>query len=330
MPWYNYNSTKSEGARRFFVKYIIDESQSGKTVKDILRYELGLSAAFIKHLKFIENGITLNGEHATVRRTVKSGDVLLLATEDTENGEQLTPTDIKLDIIFEDDCVIVPSKPPFMPTHPSHLHHGDTLADALAFIYKTRNEPFVFRPINRLDKNTSGLTVIAKSRISAAKLTEAMRNGRIKKQYLAVLNGVLEQDEGTIETHITRTDQSIIVRRVCSADDGGDLALTRYRVLMRANGHTLALAAPITGRTHQLRVHFAHLGCAIVGDDMYGKEDERISRHALHAIKLKFEHPQSKQELTLCAPIPDDMRCLILSIFGECDTLVYSSEFGLN
>jgi len=312
------------------VKYIITEKDSGKTVKEILKDELSLSMAFIKHLKFIENGITLNGCHATVRKVVKAGDVLHLATEDTHNGERLTPTDIKLDIIFEDEHMVIPNKPPFMPTHPSHLHHGDTLADSLAFRYQKQNLPFVFRPINRLDRNTSGLTLIARSRISASKLSAAMRDGKIRKQYIAILDGELEDTEGTIETYINRTEQSIIVRRVCSAEEGGNLAVTRYKVLTRANGHTLVLATPVTGRTHQLRVHFAHLGCPISGDDMYGREDERISRHALHALKLILPHPESGLELELFAPPPEDMRKFIAEVFGEYDEKIFSSDFGLN
>lgn len=312
------------------MRYIITESDNGKTVKDILKFELRLSMAHIKHLKFIENGITLNGEHATVRRTVATGDVLELATEDTQNGERLTPTDISLDIVFEDDHIVIPNKPPFMPTHPSHLHHGDTLADALAFRYTKQNIPFVFRPINRLDRNTSGLTLIAKSRISAAALSEAMKDGKIKKQYLAILEGELDSDEGVIETYITRTDRSIIVRRVCSAKEGGDLAITRYKVIRRENGYSLVLASPVTGRTHQLRVHFSHIGHPIVGDDMYGHENPRISRHALHAIRLRLPHPEDSRELTFFAPLPEDMRSFIeaeLDGYSESELEAY---FGLN
>ena len=317
-------------AGKLFVKYIITENDNEKTVKDILKYELRLSMAHIKHLKFIENGITLNGEHATVRRTVKTGDVLELATEDTQNGSRLTPTDISLDIIFEDEYIVIPNKPPFMPTHPSHLHHGDTLADALAFRYAKQNFPFVFRPINRLDRNTSGLTLIAKGRISAAALSKSMQEGKIKKQYLAILEGELKTDEGIIETHITRTDKSIIVRRVCSADEGGDLAITKYKVVCRKNGYTLVLASPITGRTHQLRVHFAHIGHPIVGDDIYGHETPLLPRHALHAIKLKLEHPNDNRELTFSAPLPNDMRTFIEMEVGDYTEIDLKSDFGLN
>lgn len=299
------------------MKYIISAEESGRTVKDILRGGAKLSMALIKHLKFLENGIMLNGEKVTVRKTVSEGDLLELAVEDECDGERLTPADIPLDIAFEDDWVILPNKPPFMPTHPSHLHHGDTLADALAFRYKSQNKPFVFRPVNRLDRNTSGLTLIAKDRISAARLALAMREGRISKQYVAVLDGEPSENEGIIETYMKRTAQSIIVRQNCSEDEGGDYALTRYKVLARSDGYSLVLASPVTGRTHQLRVHFAGLGCAIVGDDIYGKTDSRIERHALHALNISFPHPQTDSDIRVTAPLPEDMGSLILEIFGK-------------
>ena len=298
------------------MKYIISAEENGKSVKEILQ-SVGLSAAHIKHLKFLDDGIVLNGSRVTVRKTVAEGDLLELAVEDREDGERLTPTEHPLNIIYEDEGIIVPSKPPFMPTHPSHLHHGDTLADALAFRYMSQGMPFVFRPVNRLDRNTSGLTIVAKDRISASRLTASMRDGRIAKQYIAVLDGELPDDEGVIETYMKRTEASIIVRQNCSADEGGDYALTRYKTLLREGGHTLVLASPITGRTHQLRVHFAGLGCPIVGDDIYGTPHELINRHALHAVSLRFPHPKSNEEIDLQAPLPEDMSALITALFGE-------------
>lgn len=297
--------------------YIIKSEENGKTVKEILRLSIGLSMAHIKHLKFLDDGIVLNGKKVTVRKVVSEGDVLELAVEDRDDGHRLTPTDIPVDMIFEDECMAVPNKPPFMPTHPSHLHHGDTLADALAFRYKSQGATFVFRPINRLDRNTSGLTLIARDRISAAKLTKAMQDGRIKKRYVALLEGEIPAYDGIIETYIKRTAESIIVRTNCAENQGGDYALTRYKCITKANGYSLVLASPITGRTHQLRVHFSGLGCPIIGDDIYGKADEKIGRHALHAISLSLPHPKSNEELSLRAPLPHDMKNLIVELMGE-------------
>ena len=299
------------------MRYTVTQAEDGKTVKEILLGSIGLSVAFLKHLKFMENGIMLDGEKVTVRRVVHAGDILCLATENEKLGSRLTPTELPLDIVYEDEDLVVPSKSADMPTHPSHNHHGDTLADALAYYYKDAPEPFVFRPINRLDRNTSGLTLIAKNRISAARLAASMRDGKIKKQYVAILDGILPDDRGSIETYLRRTGESIIVREVCDENGGGDYALTHYEVIARSERYTLVLASPETGRTHQLRVHFASLGCAILGDDMYGEVSPLIQRHALHALSLSFPHPSKDETVTCISLPPEDMAEVIRAEFGE-------------
>lgn len=299
------------------MRYFVSKEEAGRTVKEILLGSIGISVSFLRHLKFIENGIVLNGKKVTVRAVVAEGDILDVATENEREGSRLTPTDIALDIAYEDDDLVVPSKPANMPTHPSHNHHGDTLADALAYRYRDDTEPFVFRPINRLDRNTSGLTLIAKSRISAARLSEQMRDGLIKKQYIAILDGIIPDTRGSIETYMRRTAQSIIVREVCDKQDGADYALTHYLTLALGERHSLVLASPETGRTHQLRVHFAHLGCPILGDDMYGSPSDMIDRHALHAVALSLLQPTTRQKLTLFSPLPPDMQRVVTDLFGE-------------
>ena len=299
------------------MRYTVTQAEDGKTVKEILLGSIGLSVAFLKHLKFMENGIMLDGEKVTVRRIVHAGDILCLATENEKLGSRLTPTELPLEIVYEDEDLVVPSKSADMPTHPSHNHHGDTLADALAYYYKDAPEPFVFRPINRLDRNTSGLTLIAKNRISAARLAASMRDGKIKKQYVAILDGILPDGRGSIETYLRRTGESIIVREVCDENGGGDYALTHYEVIARSESYTLVLASPETGRTHQLRVHFASLGCAILGDDMYGEVSPLIPRHALHALSLSFPHPSKDETVTCISLPPEDMAGVIRAEFGE-------------
>lgn len=308
--------------------YKISAEESGKTVKEILRYGVGLSLAFTKQLKFLENGIMLNGERVTVRKTVCEGDVLSLATEDVEKTDILTPVNIQLDIAYEDEFIVLPNKSPNMPTHPSHNHRGDTLADALAYKYQEEGAPFVFRAISRLDRNTSGLTLIAKDRISASNLSKAMKNREIHKKYIAILNGELS-GSGIIHTYIKREAESIIFRRVCGADEGGDEAITEYNVISSRKGYTLVLASPITGRTHQLRVHFSHIGRPILGDDMYGQASELISRHALHAVSLDLLHPRTQNRLKVYAPPSDDIASVISQIFGD-DTLNAIKDIALN
>jgi len=299
------------------VIYKISAEENGKTVKEILRYGVGLSLAFTKQLKFLDNGIMLNGEKVTVRKIVSEGDILFLATEDIEKDGVLTPTKLPLNIVYEDEYIVLPNKSADMPTHPSHNHRGDTLADALAYKYKQEGVPFVFRAISRLDRNTSGIVLIAKDRISASHLSESMKSGNIKKRYVAILEGKLPQNEGIIDTFIKREAESIIFRKVCSEDEGGDRAITKYKVLSVKDEYSLVLAYPITGRTHQLRVHFSHLGAPILGDDMYGKESNLIARHALHALSLEFIHPRTHEPLSVLAEPSADMTLLIKSIFGD-------------
>ena len=297
--------------------YKISAEENGKTVKEVLRYGVGLSLAFTKQLKFLDNGIMLNGERVTVRKVVSEGDVLFLATEDIQREGVLTPVSIPLDIVFEDEYIVLPNKSANMPTHPSHNHRGDTLADALAYKYQEEGVPFVFRSISRLDRNTSGLVLIAKDRISASRLSDAMKSGNITKKYITILDGELQDDEGIIDTYIKREAESIIFRKVCAEGEGGDRAITKYKVLARRNGYSLVLASPITGRTHQLRVHFSYIGAPILGDDMYGSASPLITRHALHALSLQFVHPRTQEKMTAFAPPKEDLANLIVEIFGE-------------
>lgn len=294
--------------------YLVENEYDGRLVRDMIRL-LGVSGSTLRHLKFLDDGILLNGERVTVRRVVHTGDLLSLAIDDREPQEALLPVNLPLHIAYEDADVVVPDKPADMPTHPSHNHHEDTVANALAFRYAEAGIPFVFRPVNRLDRNTSGLLLIARNRMAAATLSNAMRRGEIQKRYLAILDGIPSKAEGKIETYIRRTAASIIVRENCAADEGGDYALTRYRVLAAENGHSLVEAFPITGRTHQLRVHFAGLGCPITGDDMYGTPSLRIDRHALHAASLSFPHPADGRRITVDAPLHADMQALAEALF---------------
>ncbi len=293
----------------------ITEEQHGMPLLQYLKHELGFSSKLIKHLKFMPGGITVNGEHATVRRILQRDDVVELAFEDEESAP-IAPVDLPIEILYEDDYLVVPSKPADMPTHPSHDHHYDTVANALAFRYAGLGIPFVFRPINRLDRNTSGLLLIARDRPTAGKLSDAMKEGKIQKTYLAVLDGEMQTTEGVINAPLHRTAQSIIVREVCSPDaPDADPALTEYRVLAAENGHSLVQAHPITGRTHQLRVHFAHLGYPITGDDLYGTPSPDIDRHALHAHSLSFPHPADQRTINLTSTPTSDFAALVKQYF---------------
>ncbi len=276
---------------------------------EVIRQELHLSGSLLRHLKFSEEGILVDGRHVTVRYRLSEGECLSLAVEDRESGETATPVALALPVVYEDADVVVPNKPADMPTHPSCGHHEDTVANALAYRYQQEGIPFVFRPVNRLDRNTSGLLLIARHRIAAARLGRAMQRGEIRKTYLAIVEGELPQQEGSIRTYMRRTAQSVILRENCEEGQGGSLALTRYRVLEVQNGHSLVWCAPLTGRTHQLRVHFAGLGCPLLGDDLYGRQSSLMARHALHSVTLSFPSPAVSRSIYTQAPLPEDFCC---------------------
>ncbi len=291
-------------------------------LREYLLQRLRLSRRLLTRLKQTPRGILLNDTPVTVRAILKSGDILVLATEDDEHiahghitiGQQLP------DILYEDDHIIVCNKPYGMPTHPSHGHIDDTLANALArYETLTIGHPDVFRPIHRLDRDTSGVVLVARHQLAAARLSHAMQAGQIQKQYLAILEGRPPQDKGEIVAAIRRAEQSIITREICADDaPGAHTAHTLYQVISHwSDDHlsrTLVRAFPLTGRTHQLRLHFAHIGAPIVGDSMYGSDrcyTPALNRHMLHAYSLRFPHPMTQQYMVVIAPLCKDMRALL-------------------
>ena len=299
----------------------IGQEYDGVLLRTFLKSTLGISTKMLSRLKNDEEGIVVNGKRVTVRYVLHVGDVLSLMDADREAGHVI-PADLPIEILYEDDDALLVNKPPDMPTHPSHGHLDDTLANALVYRYKARGIPFVFRPVSRLDRNTSGVVLVAKNKMASARLDAAIRDRKIDKTYLAILRGVNIPDEGTVETYICRTDMSIITRRVCDRGDSGAMyALTEYRVIDRKGDATLVRAHPRTGRTHQLRVHFAHLGAPMLGDDLYGVGSDLIGRQALHAYEVTFPHPKTDETVTVAAPLPEDflcaMRALGLSLSDE-------------
>ena len=301
------------------MKIEINEKQSGMLVRDILEKEIKFSGSIITFLKTRDRGIVLNGERVTVRKTVKTGDILELDyTDDITMAEksEIVPIEMPLDILYEDKDIIVLNKPPFMPTHPSHNHRYDTLANALRFYFDSKDHPFIFRAVNRLDNATSGIVLIAKNRLSAQILSKSIQNKQIAKSYLAILNGTPDAPDGDICAPIKREQDSIIKR--IDADDGS-YSLTKYRTLATCDMFSLVEASPITGRTHQLRVHFAHIGHPICGDTLYGFPSHFINRQALHAYKISFIHPTTNERLTIKASIPKDMMELYKLAFTNSD-----------
>lgn len=304
------------------MNFKITEEYSGKTVLSFLRSKLKISSSALAALKRDPIGILVNGEHVTVRFILGEGDLLSVNETDLpeDGNEAILPVNIPINIIFENEDIMLIDKPPHMPTHPSHGHVDDTLANAVSYIYKERSLPFVFRPIGRLDRNTSGLSLIAKHSIAASYMYYARQKSLISKKYIAILEGKIEGDGNyqTTQTYMKRQAESIIIRCVSDGNDENSfLAITKWRLLYSNDKISVVEAIPITGRTHQLRVHFAHLGHPILGDDVYGKESEIISRHALHASLLSLPIPYVEEVTEFISPPPPDM--IKAAMYFGCD-----------
>lgn len=283
----------SENKRK--IEFTVTSKDDGKNVGEFLR-KSGVSRRLITKLKRTSGGITLNGAHARTIDIVHAGDI---AAIDMQSGEPLDENpDLFAPIVYEDDDVIVYNKPFDMPVHPSHRHRYDTLGN----LFASQHKDMTFRPINRLDKDTSGLCAVAKNSFSAAKLS-----GEIEKTYFAVVCGKLS-GSGTINAPIGRCDGSVITREV---RPDGQRAVTNYTVLDGSEKYTLVRIKLETGRTHQIRVHFAHIGHPLAGDDMYGGDISDITHQALHCGELKFPLPVSGETISLSAPIREDMLALL-------------------
>lgn len=285
--------------------YTITKGQEG-LLRDFLRQQLSLSSSQITRLKAKPFGITVNGEKKTVRYILKEGDVLRLDISDEKPSENIIPVNIPLDILYEDEGIIAVNKPHGMPTHPSHGHFDDTLANALTYYLFQKGEKCIFRAVNRLDKDTSGVVLCAKNAVVAAKLCKTLSCGGVKKEYTALLHGKTS-DSGIIEKNIKRKEESVIFRCVCG-DDEGKSAVTHYKTVTHGEKYSLVKLTPITGRTHQLRVHTSYIGTPIVGDVLYGKDDGYPLM--LHASSLTFLHPETGEEIKITADIPERFKMI--------------------
>ena len=270
------------------------------TVRDFLRH-CGVSAQLIKDVKYTDEGFLLDGARVHTNASVKAGQTVSFALPD-QPFTTVQPEDIPLEIVYEDMHCMVLNQPAGMAAHPTLGYKSGTLANAFCGLMRARGTPAPFRAVNRLDRNTSGLMLCALNTYSAAALSHA-----VHKEYIAVLEGVLPLGSGEINAPIARCAGSLITREV-RAD--GKASLTQYTVLATGGGHSLVRCVPKTGRTHQLRVHFAHIGHPMAGDDLYKGHTDFIARHALHCESLRFAVGGQEQH-TVAVPPPQDMQTLI-------------------
>ncbi len=278
------------------IEYVVPPEYDGKPAKVFLRRGLGMSARTLTVLKNDPDGLTLNGAHVRTIDPLKTGDVLGVTLPEEQNA--IAPSDpTSLEVVYEDDDVLVVNKPAGLAVHPTHNHQGDTLANMVAGHLLQKNDSGLFRAVGRLDKQTSGLVLLARNRHAASCL-----QGAYDKTYYAIAEGVLT-GQGTIDTPIYRPDPGKTLR---AAGETGETAVTHWIALKTDGEHTLLRVTLETGRTHQIRVHLSSVGHPLAGDEMYGGHTGRVSRAALHCGELVFLHPVTGEPVRLTAPFPAD------------------------
>lgn len=282
-------------------------SSKYSNVKEVLKAEFSMSDRLLLRLKKLDR-IYLNGDVTSVNHPVLENDLIECYLDYEEDNSNIVPTEMSLNIIYEDEAYIVVNKPAGIPVHPSMDHYTDSLSNGIAFYFNQIGLKKKIRPVNRLDKDTSGIVIFAKNEYIQECLVRQMKSKEFIKKYIAVVNGNLDNLEGTINAPIARKEGSIIERCVCET---GDIAITHYKVLKREPDFDIVECILETGRTHQIRVHFAYLGHSLLGDTLYGTSSNLINRQALHAYEVEFIHPLSKQKVKYVANVPEDLNKLI-------------------
>ncbi len=281
----------------------INSAMHGHRIDYVLRKQLKISDILMKRLKNEKSGIMLNGVHAAVIAKVSEGDILAVNIKG-KNAENIIPVNIPIDVLWEDEDILVVNKPGTMPVHPSRIHISDTLLNAVMHYTGGRE---VIHIITRLDRETSGVVLVAKNPWAAALLGEDIKNGKIKKEYIAIVNGIPEHFKGKVCAPIKKKASREILR--CVSEDGKE-AVTLYELIKKTDELSLIKLFPITGRTHQLRVHMSYIGHPIYGDSMYGAVQSG-ERTRLHCSRITFFHPVTGEEISVTAATPEDFNGLV-------------------
>ena len=299
-----------------YLELTVEERQAGRTVLSLLRGELGLSSTLVKRLKRTDRGLLLNGAPVHTDARPRPGDRLTADLSAAERPAGVEPVELALDILFEDEHLLLLNKSAPLAVIPSSLAPGEpTLAGG---VVRYLGPGASFHPVNRLDRGTTGLMAVAKTGYMHDRLRRQLHGGGFQRTYLAVCVGRPDPPAGTVDLPIGRAPGSAVKRQVCP---DGQAACTRYRTLCRNGDLTLVALWPQTGRTHQIRVHMAAMGCPLAGDWLYGTEDRAlIPRPALHACRLTLRHPATGALLDFTAPLPADMKRL--RPFRNCVSMV--------
>lgn len=290
---------------------VVTAADDGRLLRDVLRGTLGISQRLLHSLKF-QGAISLNGIAVTVRARVKAGDRIALFLPDAADGQRVTPQQLPLSLVYEDEDLLVVNKPAGIIVHPVPPEPCDTLANAIAWHWQEQGRNAPIRVVTRLDRDTSGLVLVAKNALTQHFYSGT--GGAVRKYYLALIQGCPQTAAGVIDAPIGVNHERPVTRLIMAS---GKPAQTAWSLLETHTTYSLIQAELLTGRTHQIRVHFAHLGHPLLGDVQYGGDCRLIDRQALHCHRLQLRHVRSGDGLTLIAPIPEDMKRLCTSSAEE-------------
>lgn len=298
--------------RRTFTYPVPDGMEAAKPTVEQLLLSHGYSRHLIIDLKKTADGLTVGKNQVYVTHRMEPGEILTVRLPQEHSSANIVPTRMPLDIVYEDDDIILLNKASNVPIHPSQGNFSNSLANGMAWYFSQKGEPFTFRVINRLDRDTTGLLILAKHALSACILSDMIKNRSIHRTYLAAVCGILQEPEWkTVNAPIARVDGSTIERQVDFAC--GESAVTHYRTRScRPDlGASLLELTLETGRTHQIRVHMKHLGYPLFGDFLYNPDYRYIQRQSLHSWKLAFDHPITGKPLLFRTELPDDMQIFL-------------------
>lgn len=292
---------------KFTLEWKIQRADAGRLIREFLK-EQEISKASLTDIKFSGGSIKLNGEDVTVRKPLSEGDLLFVEFPPESISESMEGENIPLHILYEDDYVLVVNKQAGMSTIPSREHPTGSLANAIIGYYKKIGLETTVHIVTRLDRDTSGLVLIAKHRHIHHLMSKQQKEGTLKRNYAALAEGIFSETKGTIEKPIGRKSDSIIEREV---QTGGQYACTHFEVIKQYSEFAHVKLQLETGRTHQIRVHLSHIGHPLLGDDLYGGKIVHIKRQALHCAKLTFIHPIEKKKICFEIELANDMKVLL-------------------
>ena len=294
--------------KRVKIEWLIDEQTDGKLLRQFLREDKQISKSALATIKFSGGKILVNGKEVTVRHILTKGDTVTIFFPGETRSDSMQSDNIPLHIIYEDEHYLLVNKPAMMATIPSREHPSGTLANAVLGYYEKHDIQTTFHAVNRLDKDTSGIVIIAKHGYAHDLLSKQQKARVLKRSYVAIVHGVMSKQKGSINSPIGRKEDSIIEREVRK---DGQAALTHFEVVKYLEDATVVKLQLETGRTHQIRVHMASIGHPLLGDDLYGGLRNTIKRQALHSIDTSFFHPFLEKEVQFSAPIPEDMKQIL-------------------